>query len=302
MKVSQRKQAKGRHTSSASSLWLSGSVVIGLVAFLRSDWWRTSVTDFEEDFTTDVDEGDARVGYVRSALFANDGSVHYSSHKLREAFNADNREEALSSLTSARGREKSRFSTTEYWDQRYAKAENSFDWFGTWNSGTALRIKPTVEPWLPTQVSSVLNIGCGNSRLAEELYNDGYGNIMNIDISQVLIDKMRRNFAEHAGLKFKQMDITHMTFADDSFDVIFDKGTLDALYTGDAELVKLAVPHIFRVLKPGGLFVSMSFGSASTRSQLNATGSEDEAPGWASFRTTVVDREGQFFYLYTMTK
>ena len=33
----------------------------------------------------------------------------------------------------------------------------------------------------------VLNLGCGNSLLSEEMYNDGYKNILNIDLSQSII-------------------------------------------------------------------------------------------------------------------
>ena len=31
-------------------------------------------------------------------------------------------------------------------------------------------------------------VGCGNSRLSERMYNDDYKNILNIDISDVVID------------------------------------------------------------------------------------------------------------------
>ena len=33
----------------------------------------------------------------------------------------------------------------------------------------------------------ILNIGCGNSKLSEWMYDDGYLNITNIDISQTCI-------------------------------------------------------------------------------------------------------------------
>jgi 2-polyprenyl-3-methyl-5-hydroxy-6-metoxy-1,4-benzoquinol methylase len=42
----------------------------------------------------------------------------------------------------------------------------------------------------------ILIVGCGNSRMNEILYNEGYRNITNIDYSKVLIDEMNQKYAE----------------------------------------------------------------------------------------------------------
>jgi hypothetical protein len=67
----------------------------------------------------------------------------------------------------------------------------------------------------------------------------GYKEITNIDISDVVIEKMRAQYQEtHPGLKCTRplyknvgltMDATHMTFPSNSFDLVIDKGTYDAL-------------------------------------------------------------------------
>lgn len=61
------------------------------------------------------------------------------------------------------------------------------------------------------------------------------------------------------------MDVCHMTeFEDNSFDVVLDKGMLDALLshgrneTGDDEFVIALQREIFRVLKPGGKWLIVS--------------------------------------------
>ena len=41
-------------------------------------------------------------------------------------------------------------------------------------------------------VLRILNLGCGNSILPEEMYDNGYRNIFNIDISQTVIEFMQK--------------------------------------------------------------------------------------------------------------
>ena len=40
----------------------------------------------------------------------------------------------------------------------------------------------------------VLMVGCGNSELSQEMYSAGYTNILNIDISEVVIDQMKQQY------------------------------------------------------------------------------------------------------------
>jgi len=283
------------------NVWTAVSVGIGLFAYLDTNWFNWVINRGAKKAKAQIEvEPEDKMQYVRGALFTDNGEF---------AFDYRNRDKSISddeqlAIFQARAKERqSRFSKADYWEDRYKKTNKEFDWFGTWNSDTSVRIKPEVEPFLPSKVNSILNIGCGNSRLGEELYKDGYTGIMNIDISQSAVDKMSQKFAGNSALSFKQMDITNMTFADESFDVVLDKGTLDALYTGLPAGVKLAVAHVFRMLAPGGVFVSMSFGSPINRRDLNmTTGVEEELGGWESFHTTVLRREDQDYHLYLMTK
>lgn len=76
-------------------------------------------------------------------------------------------------------------------------------------------------------------IGCGNSNLSEQLYDQGYTNITNIDISPVVIDQMSQQMqAKNKSMKWLVMDATNTDFKDEEFDVVMDKGTLDALICG----------------------------------------------------------------------
>jgi len=191
-----------------------------------------------------------------------------------------------------------RFGEASYWEERYTKSKSEmFDWYGTWAGGGKITLKPHVGKYVK-HTSAVLNVGCGNSRFAEELSDDGFQDVVSIDIAHSVIEKMQKKFGGRPGLKFQQMDASQMTFPDASFDSVFEKGTLDALYAGAAEVVVPVVQQVFRVLRPGGLFVSIGFGTPPARKQLNTTGVV-----WSRFQLAEVQKEdGGIIHIYQMWK
>ncbi|KAK3003210.1 hypothetical protein RJ639_018158 [Escallonia herrerae] len=115
-----------------------------------------------------------------------------------------------------------------YWDARYIQeaAAGAFDWYQRYPA-----LRPFVRKYIPTS-SRILMVGCGNAVMSEDMAKDGYEDIMNVDISSVAIDLMRRKY-EHVSL-WKlidmQMDVKDMSFfPDETFDGVVDKGTLDSL-------------------------------------------------------------------------
>jgi len=46
------------------------------------------------------------------------------------------------------------------------------------------------------KTSRVLNVGAGNSRLSEEMFEEGYANITNIDISNICIKAMKDKYKD----------------------------------------------------------------------------------------------------------
>jgi 2-polyprenyl-3-methyl-5-hydroxy-6-metoxy-1,4-benzoquinol methylase len=51
--------------------------------------------------------------------------------------------------------------------------------------------------------AKVLNIGCGNSEFCEAMYDDGYTNIINIDICENVIRYMKERNTNRTGLVCK---------------------------------------------------------------------------------------------------
>ncbi|KAL4256993.1 S-adenosyl-L-methionine-dependent methyltransferase superfamily protein [Pleurotus pulmonarius] len=164
------------------------------------------------------------------------------------------------------------YRSKEYWDQRYSQEAEDFDWFKSYGE-----ISSTIHEIIPDKSARILMLGCGNSKLPEEMYDDGYKNIVNIDYSQVIIDKMqRRHVEQRPELTWLEMDIRDLKFADNVFDVAIDKGTMDAMMTskGDvwdppAQVIEdcdREVTEVVRVLKKGtGRFIYLTFGQPHFR-------------------------------------
>ena len=111
-------------------------------------------------------------------------------------------------------------------------------------------------------------LGCGNAKLSEEMYNDGFKNIENIDISQTVITQQQERYAEKIPeMKWTQMDGKKMAFEDGSFDCIIDKACLDSILCGEnsAPNSKLMLDEIYRVLSPNGVYICVSYGLPEMR-------------------------------------
>lgn len=99
--------------------------------------------------------------------------------------------------------------------------------------------------------------------MSEDLYDIGYHLLVNIDISEIVVKQMNaRNSAKRPEMQFMKMDLLDMKFDDESFQVVLDKGTLDAIFANDdekiAENIEKMLGEISRVLKVGGRYVCVS--------------------------------------------
>ncbi|KAK3814152.1 MAG: S-adenosyl-L-methionine-dependent methyltransferase [Benniella sp.] len=182
----------------------------------------------------------------------------------------------------------------EYWEERYSQ-EESFDWFKTYAD-----LKPLLNEHIKSKDARILMLGCGNSTLSEDMYDDGYHNIVNIDFSKTVIENMAEKCKDRVGMEWLEMDIKDLKFEDCSFDVAIDKGTMDALMCdrGDVwnpaeELIRTVaqeVDEVVRVLKVGGQFLYITFGQPHFRKR------HLERPCWTVQTTTLGDAFHYFFY------
>lgn len=142
-----------------------------------------------------------------------------------------------------------------YWEERYQKDPNPFDWYGRLG-----HFKNELTPFLK-RGDNILVIGCGSSRLTEDLYASEYTSIANIDFSETVIKQMQERHSEKTTLTWEVMDVSEkLAFPDESFDVCMDKGCLDSILCGESSTVKVndSLYHILRVLKKTGVFLMVS--------------------------------------------
>merc|ERR1711924_154969 len=96
-------------------------------------------------------------------------------------------------------------SSVEYWDIRYRKDKEPFEWLQRPDGVKAL-LESVVQP-----DHKVLVVGAGNSGLSEDLYHDAE-DITNIDFSEECVTQMKAKHSEFPNMKWQKMDVTSMSF------------------------------------------------------------------------------------------
>jgi EEF1A lysine methyltransferase 4 len=153
-----------------------------------------------------------------------------------------------------------------YWDERYSRnPDDAFEWLQSWKA-----LKPLLD--LSTD-AEILNVGCGNAPLVQDMYDDGYRNITSVDTSPVVIQQQTMKHADKEEVEFSIMDATALEFPDECFDTVLDKSTMDAVLCGKSgsEGATEMVREAFRVLKSGGTYVVVSYGVPQARLYLLRT-------------------------------
>jgi hypothetical protein len=171
----------------------------------------------------------------------------------------------------------SQFGTKTYWDEMYSGmgdfSSEEYSWYYGWGE-----LKSYFMDYAPQPVKKrmkgkndskgssepmILVPGIGNDGILLDLYNYGYTDITAFDYSQSAVDRqadlLSYNSQAEEDIILKVRDARKL---DDEwggkFDMIFEKGALDAIYLSGDEYVCMAVKELSRVIKVGGTFISVS--------------------------------------------
>lgn len=93
------------------------------------------------------------------------------------------------------------------------------------------------------------------------MIEDGFKNVMNVDISSVCVEKMNKKHMNYPGLEYHEMDAKNLNFETKYFDIIIDKGLIDSLRCEEnfQFSVMQYLKEIHRVLNNDGVFLCVSY-------------------------------------------
>ena len=170
------------------------------------------------------------------------------------------------------------YASKSYWDWRFA-TESEKEWLAGYRD-----VRDLIRRYVARD-AAVLLVGCGNSRLAQDMADDGYTCVTASDYSATVVDAMRaRAAATHAGVRWVTADMLALrdAFPAASFDAVIDKAAMDAVLAdgGDAwdpPAYLLAAgaavsAGVAAVLRPGGVFLQLSFSQPHFRRQFIVAG------------------------------
>ncbi|CCC67915.1 hypothetical protein NCAS_0A13570 [Naumovozyma castellii] len=138
----------------------------------------------------------------------------------------------------------SKLGTKQYWDDFYSLErqnfkENSEDTGECWfNDNDAEQkmidfLDENIGSYRIAADASMLDLGTGNGHLLFELYeNDFHGQMLGVDYSEQSVqfaNEIAKSKSLDEKIRFKQADIFQSEWNPGKFDVVLDKGTLDAI-------------------------------------------------------------------------
>lgn len=154
-----------------------------------------------------------------------------------------------------------------YWENRYSWYEQKMDWYANYDKvNQDFKIDEVIQENFPDKKKSkikILELGCGNSDFAIDMYNKGYTNYTAIDFSKIVINQMIQKF-QGKKINFLCADFLHLDniFEKEEFDIAIEKAGLDSIATKETpdvpDLLYIAYNQIHYVLKENGILLSVS--------------------------------------------
>ena len=164
------------------------------------------------------------------------------------------------------------YASSAYWTERYSTAAGFHNWYYTFGDLQPLIHRALERTGETLSTCHALEIGCGDSPLLTDFCSAKGGQsrsesrrLHGIDIAGNVIEHLKSRQAKHtlSELKFSCMDATRLEFSEKCFDLVIDKGTVDALMcekdeTKMAQVMRRLIGETLRVMKANGAILLVS--------------------------------------------
>lgn len=156
------------------------------------------------------------------------------------------------------------YSSKSYWNKRYEDGTIDHEWYYSFDT-----LRPIIEDCIEwSKDCKVLEVGCGDRPLIDGFASLGISenNLHAIDYSKSVVDALKAQQVagnKPPGIKYEDMDGCKMSFQDQNFDFVCEKGTMDAIlsdkrpHRGIQNGLRL-VTEMVRILKAGGVGLIVS--------------------------------------------
>lgn len=147
------------------------------------------------------------------------------------------------------------YGDVEYWNHRYEiEITDTFDWLFEYEHVAAFMLQ------LVKMSEEILIVGSGNAQFSKDMYDAGYMHLINIDLSDVVIEIMQK---KHPEMQWQVMDALDLKFPSGSFPAIVDKSLIDTFlcYQNSIPCTKQFLRECHRVLAPSAVMISFSLHS-----------------------------------------
>uniref|UniRef100_A0A7S1FQ83 Methyltransferase domain-containing protein n=1 Tax=Corethron hystrix TaxID=216773 RepID=A0A7S1FQ83_9STRA len=129
------------------------------------------------------------------------------------------------------------FGSVKWWNERYLEHSQEFDFYVEYSDVQQIIEKYCVKGRgrkSKSDESRILVVGAGNSSMSHLLVDDGYANIVNIDFSAAVVNRMKDKYFESSpNMTWQTMNCTDLSFGDNTFNYALDKGTMDSVLCSD---------------------------------------------------------------------
>ncbi|CAH0479519.1 unnamed protein product [Peronospora belbahrii] len=129
------------------------------------------------------------------------------------------------------------YGKASYWDERYTKDSEQFDWYQRYDG-------------------------------LKQLLNQYVKKTDCILMAEIVIKQMTAKYEDRIEqLQWQKMNMCSLDFANETYDAVVDKGTLDSILCGESSTANVSkmCQEIYRVLRPNGVYFVVSYGIPDNR-------------------------------------